>query len=123
MSSPVAVEGCTIEVLPPAAGGMVAVQTPASRKAKADGKGIYLGAVAVVVSGCALGSYAQTAPALITIQPSVLKKLKVEGKTPLAPGDGGTALSPSVFAGSGSSVSAKISVRITDAGQSKVLGD
>lgn len=122
MSYPVAVMGCAIAALPPVTGGVFTVQTPPSQKVKADGKGVYSGAVNVVVSGTVFGAYAQTSPVTVTIQPSVLKKFKVDGKIALALGDGGTTESPANFANPVSSASSSISIKIVDAGQTKVMG-
>ena len=76
----------------------------------------------VVVSGTVLGAYAQTAPATVTIQPSVLKKFKADGKIALALGDGGTTASPVNFANPVSSATSPVSIKIVDAGQTKVMG-
>lgn len=122
MSYPVAVMGCIIAALPPVTGGVFTVQTPPSQKVKADGKGVYSGAVNVVVSGTVLGAYAQTAPVTVTIQPSMLKKFKADGKIALALGDGGTTESPASFANPVSSTASPVSIKIVDAGQTKVMG-
>lgn len=122
MSVLVAVEGCTISALPPITGGVFTIQTPASVKAKADGKGIYSGSITVLVAGTTLGSYAQSAPVTINIQPSMIKKLKVDGNIALAPGDSGTTTDPAKYIAGTTSTTSPITIKIMDAGQSKVMG-
>ncbi len=122
MSSPVAVMGCTIEALPPVTGGVFSIQTSPSQKVKAEGKGVYSGAVDVLVSGTVLGAYTQASPVSITIQPAVLKKFKADGQIALALGDGGTSLSAVSFVNSVSSTTSLVSIKIIDAGQTKILG-
>nr|DAU31834.1 MAG TPA: hypothetical protein [Bacteriophage sp.] len=121
MSALVAVQGCTVSVLPPVAGGSVTIQTPASTKCKAEGKGIYSGDISVLVAGTSLGALTQVDPATITISPSIVKKNKADGKIMLAVGDKGQTSSPVTFSAGQTSSTSVIMIQITDAGQSKVV--
>lgn len=123
MSALVAVHGCTVSVLPPVAGGTVTIQTPASIKCKADGKGIYSGNISVLVAGTSLGALTQVNPAIITISPSVIKKCKADGKIMLGIGDKGQTSSPVSFSAGLANSTAIIAVQITDAGQTKVVAE
>lgn len=121
MSALVAVQGCTVSVLPPVAGGTVTIQTPASVKSKAEGKGIYSGNISVLVAGTSLGALTQVSPAIITISPSVIKKCKADGKIMLGFGDKGQSSSPVSFSAGIANSTAIIAIQITDAGQTKVV--
>lgn len=122
MSVFVAVEGCTISAQPPITGGSFTIQTPASEKVKAGGKGVYSGNIAVLVAGTIFGSYAQSAPVTINIQPSMLKNLKVDGNIALGLGDGGITTDPVKYVAGTTSTTSPITIKITNAGQSKVMG-
>lgn len=121
MSALVAVQGCTVSVLPPVTGGSVTIQTSASKKCKAEEKGIYSGDISVLVAETSLGALTQVDPVTITISPSVIKKNKVDGKITLAVGDKGQTSSPVTFSDGQTSSTSIIAVQITDAGQSKVV--
>lgn len=123
MSALIAVQGCTVSVLPPVTGGSVTIQTPASTKCKAESKGIYSGDISVLVAGTSLGALTQVDPATITISPSVIQKSKADGKTIIAVGDKGQTLSPVTFSAGQTSSTSVIMIQITDAGQSKVVAE
>lgn len=123
MSSLVAVQGCTVSVLPPVAGGSVTIQTAASTKCKAEGKGIYSGNISVLVAGTSLGALTQVDPVTITITPSVIKKSKADGKIMVAIGDKGQTSKPVTFSAGQTSSTSVIMIQITDAGQSKVVAE
>ena len=118
----VAVKGCTISALPPISGGVFTIQTPESKKVKAGGNGIYSGGMTVLVSGTTFGSYAQSAPVTINIQPSMIKKLKVDGNIALGLGDEGTTIDPAKYVQGTTATTSPITIKITDAGQQKVMG-
>lgn len=117
----VAVVGCTVTLSP--GEGIKQITTQASLKVKADGKGVYFGAIDVDVSGYSdnVITVAGSGKGTITIQPSA-KKVKVEGKYVILESDSGSAMiSGKAQVGQTQvDVQSNVTAKIELAGQSKV---
>ena len=117
----VAVVGCTVTLSPGT--GVAQITTQASLKVKADGKGVYFGAIDVSVSGYSDGiiTVPLSGHGTITIQPSA-QKVKVEGKNVILEGDSGSAtISGKAQVGQTQvDVTNTVTAKIEIAGQAKV---
>ena len=121
---PVAVENCTIEILPPvmAVEGVTTIEilTPASQHSKVNGNGIYSGDIQVLVSGATYSGLNQVGSATITISPNQNRKDKVDNKLVIVAGDQGQTENPVTFQTGQTSAQSIIQIMVTDAGQDKV---
>ena len=117
----VAVVGCTVTLSPGT--GVAQINTQASLKVKADGKGVYFGNIDVSVSGYSDNTI--TVPGsgsgTITIKPSA-QKVKVEGDYVILEGDSGDAMIDGMAQQGQTQVAvkSKVTAKIEVAGQIKV---
>jgi len=120
MGKEVAVEGCTLSL--DVAGSASFTETP-STKVKAGGQFIYKNNTQVTVPIGASDGTCTTTSAGVGYMPATSLKNRVEGNTPLRVDDEVTIpLIPGVLSGGGA-CSLTVKVTITNAGQTKVLGE
>ena len=117
----VAVVGCTVTLSP--GDGVKQITTEASRKVKADGKGVYFGPIDVAVSGYSdtVITVPLSGSGTITIKRSA-QKVKVEGDFVILEGDSGDAMIDGMAQQGQAQVAvkSKVTAKIEVAGQVKV---
>lgn len=104
--------------------GVATITSPLpSTKVKANGKGIYFGAMTVSVAGVINGAASVPgAPVVVSIQPTATKN-KSQGQFPLRVDDSATGVASPTNPNTGVVVTTNFTVKISNAGQSKVKGN
>ncbi len=118
-----AVDGCTLSYAAPVTGASASFTSPASLKVKAEGKGVYKdGAGISIPSGVTNGTCTTNTIGTGSFSATATKN-KVEGKAPLRVDDEVTVSNiPGVLSGGGT-CALTVTVKISNAGQSTVLGE
>lgn len=114
----VVVDGCVFST--DNATATVMPKSLASLKVKAMNKGLYKDPFEVIVSGATLGNLVQDAPITATITTSATK-VKVDGALCVLENDGVMVSCPATDSVSGAKGSIPVNVKVSNAGQNKVL--
>ena len=114
----IAVDGCTLELS--VGSGTLATTSPPSTKCLAEGKGIFKDPLAILISAVTAPNFTQTAPVAGTI-PSTATKNKADGALVMLIDDVSGTITLAGVDSSSNPATLNVTVKISVAGQTKVL--
>ena len=121
MGKAIAIQSCTFSISPLTISGSVTAQTSPSTKFKINGQGVFFGPLTVLTSALSQGSF-QAPPTSFTINPTAIKT-KHNSLAVILENDFATLPITFTDPGTGTTTVISVTVKVSNAGQTKMLTD